>query len=263
MIIYSGPHLQVAFEEENDRFINSWKKSPEHTSELKSELLEYLNALEKVNPTQIIWLQEGFKFQIDDPTKLWVEENILKPRFEAGYVIADKEGFHPIAFVVGQDVLTHMEVMGVFDKPSPSVFNPKHFATEREAREWLDDGFSLFTMDEIAEEEIIYKGLDAQGKAIIEFRNPSSQITETIRSFKSLLEENRFIKQNLDKFSELSKRERDVLSLIGEGKKHQEIADALFISIHTVRDHIKNIKHKLSVTIHSELIQFFNAFLKN
>lgn len=45
----------------------------------------------------------------------------------------------------------------------------------------------------------------------------------------------------------LSSREREILSLIETGKTNQEIADALFVSINTVKTHIKNIFEKLEV----------------
>ena len=261
MIIYSGPHLNVKFEEENNRFINSWSVPPNNADSFKSELLQYRIALEKINPIQIIWLQQNFTFKIDDKTKLWVEENILKPRFEAGFVTADKDGFHPIAFVVGQDILSHMEVMGVFDEPSPSVFNPKHFAIVEEAIDWLDNAFT-FEPIENQKTEIIYKGLGQNGKAIVELRGPTSEITNTINSFKTILEEKEFMRNHFDKFSSLSKREREVLSLLCKGEKHKEIADNLFISIHTVREHIKNFKLKLEAKTQTELLRYFNAFIK-
>ena len=48
-------------------------------------------------------------------------------------------------------------------------------------------------------------------------------------------------------FETLSKREREVLKLIGEGHKNQEIADMLFISVNTVEKHRSNIMEKLNV----------------
>ncbi|MBU3009789.1 LuxR C-terminal-related transcriptional regulator [Polaribacter vadi] len=261
MIVYNGPYLKVKFEIENNRFINSWNTPPNSVLSFKSELLQYRKALEKINPIQIIWLQQNFTYNIDDKTKLWVEENILKPRFEAGFVTADKDGYHPIAFVVGQDVLSHMEVMGVFDEPSPSVFNPKHFATEEEARVWLNKEF-IIAPNNIKEKELIYKGLNENGEAILELRSSPSEIAKTIKTFQSIFEENEFIKKNLDKYTSLTKRELEVLSYLGKGNKHKEIADTLFISIHTVREHIKKIKLKLKAKTSKELLQYYNAFIK-
>ena len=43
----------------------------------------------------------------------------------------------------------------------------------------------------------------------------------------------------------LSKREKEVLKLVIEGKTNPEIADILFISIHTVKAHMCSIIEKL------------------
>ncbi len=45
----------------------------------------------------------------------------------------------------------------------------------------------------------------------------------------------------------LSERELEILHLIAGGKKNQEIADELFISLNTVRYHTKNLYSKLNV----------------
>jgi Response regulator receiver domain./Bacterial regulatory proteins, luxR family. len=46
---------------------------------------------------------------------------------------------------------------------------------------------------------------------------------------------------------ELTPREREVLSLMAQGKSNQEIADELFISLKTVKVHVSNILAKLNV----------------
>jgi two-component system, NarL family, response regulator NreC len=55
-------------------------------------------------------------------------------------------------------------------------------------------------------------------------------------------------------FETLSKREREVLKLIGEGHKNQEIAEMLFISVNTVEKHRSNIMEKLNVHSTASLI---------
>jgi len=47
--------------------------------------------------------------------------------------------------------------------------------------------------------------------------------------------------------SELTAREKDVLNLVALGHSNKEIADKLFISIHTVISHRKNITEKLGI----------------
>jgi DNA-binding NarL/FixJ family response regulator len=54
--------------------------------------------------------------------------------------------------------------------------------------------------------------------------------------------------------AELSVREKEVLTSLAEGNNYQEIADRLFISVDTVRHHIKNIYKKLHVHSQSEAV---------
>ncbi len=50
---------------------------------------------------------------------------------------------------------------------------------------------------------------------------------------------------------ELTPREQDVLELLAEGKSNAAIAAALFVSVHTVRNHVANLSAKLGA--HSKL----------
>lgn len=55
---------------------------------------------------------------------------------------------------------------------------------------------------------------------------------------------------------QLTIREREVLKLLAEGKKNQEIADILFISPNTVRRHRYNIMEKLNLKNTAELVKY-------
>lgn len=64
-----------------------------------------------------------------------------------------------------------------------------------------------------------------------------------------------FHKQNNEKYSSsLSQRESEVLKALTEGLSDKAIADRLFISIPTVRFHLKNIYAKLHVNSRSEAV---------
>ncbi|QIA07674.1 response regulator transcription factor [Draconibacterium halophilum] len=52
----------------------------------------------------------------------------------------------------------------------------------------------------------------------------------------------------------LSEREIDVLKLLATGKSNKEIAEQLFISIHTVISHRKNISNKIGVKSTAALV---------
>jgi DNA-binding CsgD family transcriptional regulator len=50
----------------------------------------------------------------------------------------------------------------------------------------------------------------------------------------------------------LSQRESDVLNLIAQGKTNKQIADALHISVNTVKYHVKNLYEKLNISSRQE-----------
>ncbi len=56
--------------------------------------------------------------------------------------------------------------------------------------------------------------------------------------------------------SGLTEREREVLSLVVQGRSNQQIADALVVSLATVKAHISSILGKLQVSSRTEAIAF-------
>jgi DNA-binding NarL/FixJ family response regulator len=88
-------------------------------------------------------------------------------------------------------------------------------------------------------------------KEVYEGGSPmSSQIArQVITAFK----ESKDVKdENTD--YKLSSREKEVITLLAGGNNYQQIADQLFISVDTVRHHIKNIYRKLHVHTQSEAV---------
>ena len=58
----------------------------------------------------------------------------------------------------------------------------------------------------------------------------------------------------------LSNREQEILNLLSKGFRYKEIAEKLFVSIETVRTHVRNIYEKLQVNSRTEAIN--KAFSK-
>lgn len=58
--------------------------------------------------------------------------------------------------------------------------------------------------------------------------------------------------------SQLSKKELDVMRLVYEGCNNDEIADRLYLSPFTVKNHIKSVYAKLGIHEKSEFIQYAN-----
>ncbi len=118
------------------------------------------------------------------------------------------------------------------------------------------------------ESEIVYDALCAGAYGYLVKKTPPSRLIEAI---KEVYEggspmSSRIARQVITSFQKyknistinsqfnLSNREREVLNHLADGSNYQEIADELFISVDTVRHHIRNIYKKLQVHSQSEAV---------
>ena len=257
MEIYNGPHLLIKHEEANSRLICSWKSSPLNDLAYRKELIEHLHIVQNIKPSQVMWLIENLTFKPSDVTKKWVDENISKPIFKSGFIAKNQDGFDQVAFVVGLDILAYIETMGIFNENLISGFNPKYFATDTEARNWLNEKFN--TKDTKGEDqnlEITFRGIDENGKAVFELREQVANFDSTINLFKTILEQNHFMRDNVEKYSSLTSREKEVLKFIIKGYTNKQISDKMYVSHHTIRTHRNRIWKKLDVTQVAECLSY-------
>lgn len=64
----------------------------------------------------------------------------------------------------------------------------------------------------------------------------------------------RWVKRRIESFTMLTEREKEVLWQIVLGKRNREIAETLYISEHTVKNHISNIFAKLGIKDRMQLV---------
>lgn len=247
MEIYKGPHLIIKYEQDNSRLINTWKSNPTSDIAYRQELIKHLHIVEEIKPAQIMWLLENLTFKVGDATKIWADENISKPIFKAGFIARRQDRFDQVAFVVGNDVLAYIEVIDIFNEHSTSGFKPKYFATEIEAKSWLNEDLNIKDSESGDELTIIFKGIDDKGKAAFEFKEQSSNFAGTINSFKTIIEQSHFIKNNIEKYASLTPREKETLKFIVKGYTNEQISEKMYISFNTVRTHRNNIWKKLEI----------------
>lgn len=78
----------------------------------------------------------------------------------------------------------------------------------------------------------------------INFKTSNSEIQEMISE---ILKKSENPQTDIERNGELTNREKDVLKLVAMGNSNKDIADQLFISVHTVISHRKNITEKLGI----------------
>jgi DNA-binding NarL/FixJ family response regulator len=110
-------------------------------------------------------------------------------------------------------------------------------------------------------EQQIFKALQNGASGYITKDSSSSRIIEAIKEVSEgggplSTRIARMVVKSFEKNTQspLSKRETEILSLMMDGKKRNQIAQELFIEKDTVKTHVKNIYAKLDVNSRSEAI---------
>lgn len=127
---------------------------------------------------------------------------------------------------------TQCMVLTVYDKPD-TVF------------EALKAGAISYLLKSTPAEKII--------EAIAEVNNGGSPISSQIA--RKVIEAFAVKEKTNEYFQELSKREQEILEQLSKGYRYKEIADLLFLSIETVRTHIRNSYEKLQVNSRVEALK--------
>ncbi|MBN1273631.1 MAG: helix-turn-helix transcriptional regulator [Candidatus Aminicenantes bacterium] len=78
-------------------------------------------------------------------------------------------------------------------------------------------------------------------------------------SMLTIVEDREVLDSIFTKF-DISRREQDILKMILDGKSNKQIEEALFISYHTVKNHVYNLYQKLGVKNRYELVHFITKY---
>lgn len=125
--------------------------------------------------------------------------------------------------------------------------------------------FPVIVLSSINSEETIFRALKAGATGYIhksELQDLETTVTATldggaiISPTIALKVLHSFKKPSVNnEYDDLTPREKEVLNLLVEGLTTQEAAETLFISVHTLRIHVKNIYRKLFVRNKTELLR--------
>jgi len=90
-------------------------------------------------------------------------------------------------------------------------------------------------------------------EAIAEVKNGGSPISSQIA--RKVIEAFALKENTNEYFQDLTRREQEMLEQLSKGYRYKEIADKLYISLDTVRTHIRNIYEKLQVNSRAEALK--------
>lgn len=125
-----------------------------------------------------------------------------------------------------------MMVLTVYDNPD-NIFNA------------LKAGATSYLLKGTPPEKVI--------EAILEVYNGGSPISSQIA--RKVIEAFAVREKTNEYFQDLSRREQEMLEYLSKGYRYKEIADKLYVSLETVRTHIRNIYEKLQVNSRAEALK--------
>ena len=102
-------------------------------------------------------------------------------------------------------------------------------------------------------------GREASDKMVL-IVNEVNSLGTIAKKINSVLEESDWMKSNFKKFCQLTRREKDIISLVANGRSSAEISDILAISRLTVNTHRRNISGKLEAKTFTQLYKFAVTF---
>ena len=128
--------------------------------------------------------------------------------------------------------------------PKMKILIFSSYDTDSVLREALAVGVNGFLLKNTTKEEFLH--------AVSVVMNEEFYLSPFIKKFTNYSEESKIIDVFQQKIK-LSEREKEIIRYIVKGLENEAIAEQLFISLHTVRTHRKNIFHKLNIHSATEL----------
>lgn len=104
------------------------------------------------------------------------------------------------------------------------------------------------------------KTTSGPAQKLVLLSSPVSGMDALVGRVRKALDEDSYIRRNYRRFSTLTKREKQIITLLANGKSTNEISEQCFISSHTVSTHRKNIIKKIECKSFAELLRFAMAF---
>lgn len=98
------------------------------------------------------------------------------------------------------------------------------------------------------------------GDTVISTTIPLSVLQDFDGYITGVLNENLFLKSNLETYDKLTKREKEIIKILVKGNSNMQIAETLNISEYTIKTHRQNIYRKLQISNIVELVRFANVF---
>lgn len=248
MELYCSDYLSIS--KRGHTLIQKWSNKELSPEKFKEELQQFSDVAQKESPKSTLWLHENFKLNIPSSLYNWMEDSITSKQYH--------NGMRKIAFTVSPEVKSHISVINSFGQVQ-SVVNPMFFVNSEEALEFIESEETIGNLispppnfDIQLEEET--------NMASFEMKMHINDVPKILNTLNRIQVEKKLVISELRNFNNLTYREKEVMRYISLGYTNQQIADEMFISSHTVKNHRKKIISKLEISSSIEFHQYARAF---
>jgi len=242
MEIYQSDRLLIT--KKNNTLIHEWTTNNVSIDEFQTELKTSAAFSKEICPNSVLWLQENFDFNIPPNLFNWIENNIVVPTFNTG--------MDNLGFTVSNDMMAHLSVMKSFEEVE-SVIKPNFFTDKNAAIIYFNQKAKL-------KNDLTYRVRELGNIAKVDITINFDLLPKVISLLEDFEKEQQFVKDNINKFNSLSKRELQIVKLIVNNYGSKEIACKLLISVLTVGTHRKSIIKKLKIKRPMDWLLFGRAF---
>jgi DNA-binding NarL/FixJ family response regulator len=204
------------------------------------------------------------------PIKVAIVEDNEKIREGLAALIDGSEGFQcSAAYETAEEALRHLPAYHP-DVVLMDIQLPKMSGIECVARlkdQNSDTQFMMLTVYE--DDEKVFKSILAGATGYILKRTPPAELLEAIRNLheggspmsdqiaRKVVQAFQQMGKSSKETENLSERELEILSYLSKGYQDKEIAEHFFLSIKTVRTHLRNIYQKLHVRSRTEAVLMY------
>ena len=196
-----------------------------------------------------------------------IVEDLDEIRNGLAYLIGASDGFDCVAtFTNAEDALRDLPDLRpdtvLMDVGLPGMSG---ISCIRELKQNVPEiQFMMLTVFE--DDETIFQSLQAGATGYILKKTPPSKILESLKDLhaggspmsgeiaRKVVQAFQKMGQSHKEVENLTAREHEILSYLAKGYRYKEIAEALFVSVETVRTHIRNIYEKLQVRSRTEAL---------
>jgi DNA-binding NarL/FixJ family response regulator len=202
--------------------------------------------------------------------KVAIVEDNEKIREGLAALIDGSEGFQcSAAYETAEEALRHLPAYHP-DVVLMDIQLPKMSGIECVARlkdQNSDTQFMMLTVYE--DDEKVFKSILAGATGYILKRTPPAELLEAIRNLheggspmsdqiaRKVVKAFQEMGKSSKETENLSERELEILSFLAKGYHDKEIADHFFLSVKTVRTHLRNIYQKLHVRSRTEAVLMY------